>query len=365
MDSAFYLPVLKTKEGEFTALSNLNAFTRKHICPLFDVTPMEFDNQSGKKPKTLEEHLHNFCHKKFLKKWLSSHCFIDAHQLDGQQVNNLSCLEYIYSHLASGMLIPIIPAPVIRVKPTVQELAAMQNITRQYQIEEIGLRVKIEDITAASFSTNIQATLSQLSFEAQRTHLILDLADSDFSQIEDFSDAILAILDSFPNFAAWKSFTICGGAFPKTNFLRKGVNQVPRNDWKFYQEVVRKLSGEAYNRPVNYGDYGIVSPGYFEFDPLKMSRSANIRYTLNDLWYVVKGSALKNSTDFKQYTEQAKGIIQSTFFCGENFSKGDLHLKNCGAGHTTSGNPTVWNWVGNNHHFTKVVFDLFSSPDDV
>jgi hypothetical protein len=361
MDSSFYIPVLKSKEGEFTALANLDQFTRKHIYPLFDVTPLEFDNQTGKKPKTLEEHIYNFCHKKFLKKWLNADCFIDTFQLNGMQVHEMSCLEYIYLQL-NGVLIRMHPAPVVRLKSDDASIECIRKVMTTYKINDLGLRVKIEDITAAGFNNNVATVLEKLNFVASDTHLILDLADSDFSQIEDFSDAIIAILDGFPFLSEWKSFTICSGAFPQTSYLRKGVNQVARNDWKFFKEVKRKLSAETYGRPVNYGDYGIVSPGYFEFDPLRMSRSANIRYTLNDIWFVVKGSALKKSTDFAQYIEQATKITTADFYYGEAFSKGDLHLKNCSLKLIKPGTPTVWNWAGNNHHFTKVVSDLFSNP---
>jgi Beta protein len=92
-----------------------------------------------------------------------------------------------------------------------------------------------------------------------------------------------------------------------------------------------------------------------------MSRSANIRYTHDDIWYVIKGKALKKSEDYKQYVIQATEILNSQYYMGETFSEGDTHLKKCSKGETTPGSPTVWSWVGNNHHFTKVVSDLFAN----
>ncbi|TRW25959.1 hypothetical protein FMM05_06980 [Flavobacterium zepuense] len=363
MDSSFYLAVLKSKEGEFTALSKLDVFTRRHTCPLFDITPLEFDNQTGKKPKTLEEHIHNFCHKKFLKKWANNQCFIDTHLLNEQLINGVSCLEYIYSQLAQQILIPIIPVPIARVKPSTFEIGALQKIISLYQIQELGIRVTINDIST-NLSNNLFSLLDGLSLKVTNSHLILDLSNSDFSYLEDFSDAIINILEVFPKFKEWKSFSICGGAFPQTNLIMKGDNYIPRNDWKCFKKVSAKLSGESYNRVINFGDYGIVSPGYFTFDPLKMSRSANIRYTINDEWYVLKGTALKTSDDYKQYVTQATKITEESFFAGQTFSKGDQQLTDCCTGKVKPGSPTVWNWAGNNHHFTKVVADLFSNPRD-
>ena len=360
MDSSFYLPILKSKEAEFTALSNLDSFSRKHIRPLFEIGPIDYDHNTGKKPKTLEEHLHNFCHRKFIKKWLSERCFIDAHQLEGQQVYGMSCIEYIYQQL-NCLLIPIHPVPVARPKARPAELAHLRAVMNNFKIEELGLRVNIEDITAAGFASNINHILQQFSVSPAQVHLILDLAIADFVQINDFSDAIVAILDGFPFLDEWGSFSICGGAFPQTGHLKKGVNYVARNDWKFFLEVKRKLAMEAYNRPLNYGDYGVVYPGYVEYDHKKMKPSANIRYTLDDTWFVVKGSSLKGPTGYSQYVDQAKTIVTEEFFYGEAFSKGDMYIKNCSLRYVESGSPMVWLWVGNNHHFTKVVSDLFSS----
>ncbi|MFT3793777.1 beta family protein [Flavobacterium sp.] len=361
MKSSFYLPILKSKEGEFLALSKLDFFTRNNICPLFDLTPIEFDNQSGKKPKTLEDHLFNFCHRKFSKRWGSTNCFIDTHLLNNSEVNGVSCLEYVYGQLGQGTLIPIVPIPVVRLKPSQLQLQSLISIISQYNIEELGLRINLEDISS-NMQDKIDLIMKQLSFDVSNVHLIFDLCDSDFTYVEDFADAIVSILANFPHLQKWKSFSICGGAFPPTGQVEKGENYIIRNDWKLYKHIIAKLSPEPYNRPINFGDYGVVSPGYFQYDPVKMSRSANIRYTLNESWFVIKGSALKNSSDYEQYVTQAEKITSQAFFLGEGFSLGDKRLKDCCEGYDTAGSPTVWNWAGNCHHFTKVVYDLFSTP---
>ena len=68
MESKFYVPILKSKSGEFMALSKLNSRAKKSIAPLFEVTPLEWDHSEQKKPKTLDDHLTSFC-KKFITKW--------------------------------------------------------------------------------------------------------------------------------------------------------------------------------------------------------------------------------------------------------------------------------------------------------
>lgn len=205
------------------------------------------------------------------------------------------------------------------------------------------------------------ALLKEIGFEPENCHLIFDLANSDYSAYSEFSEAIISLLETFPLLGSWKSFTIAGGAFPRSDLLKKGSNTVKRLDWKLYNLVKQGIENTKYSRNLNYGDYSIVTPGHFEFDPKKMKRSANIRYTFGENWIVIKGSALVKPGDNKQYISQAGEICSSEYYSGEMYSQGDLYLKSCSLGKVKPGNPMVWNWVGNNHHFTKVVSDLFAN----
>ncbi len=357
MITEFYLPVLKSKQGEFDALSKLSNKTKNSIVPLFEITPMEWDHATKEKPRTIEVHLQNFC-KKVVKKWPSSNSFIDTNLINDKQPDGMTCIEYVFKLLHEK---GISPTPVIRITSPDNFLSGITMISFMYGLEDVGLRVTISDITSPDFENNIEKVLTKIDLPLESCHLILDLNDADFKNSEDFADGVVQALGDFPKLQSWKSFTVCGGSFPATNLIKVGVNQIPRGEWAFYKKLVEKLRLESFNRKINYGDYSMVSPGYFEFDPTKMSRSANIRYTHDDFWYVVKGKALKKSEDFKQYVAQATNILNSGFYLGEVFSEGDKHLKKCSKGETTPGSPTVWNWVGNNHHFTKVVSDLFAN----
>jgi hypothetical protein len=357
MIKEFYLPVLKSKQGEFDALSKLSEKIKRSIVPLLEITPMEWDHATKEKPRTIEVHLQIFC-KKVIKKWPSNNAFIDTHLINDKQANGMTSIEYVFSLLNQKSIAPI---PVIRVNPSDNFFDGINMISLMYGLNEAGIRVTVNDITSPDFEDNIKKMLSKVGLDPNVCHLILDLNEADFTNPDDFSDGIVQVLSDFPNFKEWKSFTVCGGSFPSTNLIKVGVNQIPRNEWKFYKMLVTKLKAEKVGRNINYGDYSMVAPGYFQFDPIKMSRSANIRYTHDDIWYVIKGKALKKSEDYKQYVIQATEILNSQYYMGETFSEGDTHLKKCSKGETTPGSPTVWSWVGNNHHFTKVVSDLFAN----
>lgn len=355
MDTSFYLPILKSKLGEFTALSKLSPAAKKKIAPLFEVTPLEWDHSEQQKPKTLDDHLMSFC-KKFVSKWPTDNCFIDVHLLNWVGIDNTDRIEFIYKLLLSQNYCP---APVIHINSTNAFFEALERTFDVIGLSEIGLRVNLDIVTSENFEREVLNVLEKVSLKPNDTHLIFDLKDSDFSDIENFSEGVLDILGAFPFFNEWKSFTLAGTAFPESTTIKAGFWEFNRNDWEFYRLLNGKLRMKQFDRDINYGDYSIVNPKYFEFDPKKMSSSANIRYTHNKTWVVAKGKALKESKDYQQYKVLAKQIYDKKYL-GEGASEGSMHLAKCVRGEVKPGSPNVWMWVGNNHHFTKVLFDLFS-----
>lgn len=357
MEESFYLPVLKTKQGEFDGLEKLDGKIKKKVVPLFEVTPKEWDNEKNGKPKSIEEHINNVC-KRYLKKWPQQISFIDTYMIDNERPGGKVPTLYIVNILTSAIGTKCIP--ILRLN-SLDHIIGAVKLNFRIKYTSIGVRVLIEDITDPEFAPKLESLSNKVEIGPADIHLILDLQNSDFSNIDDFSDGILDQLEAFPNFNKWKTFTICGGAFPETGMLKTGINNIARNDWTFFLTLKTKLANKEFDRPINYGDYSIVAPGYFEFDPTKMQRSANIRYTADKIWYVIKGKALKDSEDFKQYINQATQIVKSQYYMGSPFSAGDLYLKNCSDGLTKTGNPTVWKKVGHNHHFTKIVTDLYAN----
>lgn len=353
----FYLPILKAKGGEFTALVKLNFSIKSWVFPLFEITQVEYDNETNSKAPTLEKHLDSLC-KKIKKCWPYDHSFIDIGLVKDENLNNESPFEYIYRSLDQDKIYPM---PIIRIDLPITAINGLKNISRNYSIRNIGIRITIEDIDSPNFENDLMLLLGNINFTPDKCHLIFDLMDSNFSETENFSDSIVGILERFPGLSEWRTFTLAGGAFPITGKLKEGFHEVVRGDWKLFKAVSLKMRQLDIIRPINYGDYSMIAPGHFIYDPVTMQTSANIRYTHNDVWLVVKGKSLK-ITGYDQYFTQSAEIVSSNYYHGENYSEGDKHLYNCSIRNTKTGNAQVWKWVGNNHHITKVVNDLFANP---
>lgn len=337
------------------ALSKLGPKAKAMINPLFEVTPVEWDNYEGKKPRTMQEHLDGFC-KKFKKRWARDNGFIDVSLLNRNGVDDTGVIEYIYNdlHLSNHW-----PAPVVQLGSTENLFSALDRTFELIGLDAIGLRVGLGSLMSEDILEKIDKVLSRLELTPQSVHLIIDLRDANYSEVENFKDGIIDILDEFPYLSEWRSFTIAGTAFPKSGDIKSGLSKFNRNDWTLYKLLKQDLAERGTKRVVNFGDYSIVNPDYFEFNPLTMSPSAKIRYTHNDKWIVAKGKSIK-SAGFKQYISLAAMIYDSGFYLGEGFSEGSLYLARCIRGEEKTGNTTTWVWVDTNHHFTKVLFDLFA-----
>src|SRR5205823_3321595 len=156
MTKEFYLPMLKSKDGEFKALFTLSSEHKKRIVPLFEITYIEYDHTTNQKPKTLKEHLVNFS-KKVAKNWPTNNLFIDTNLLKDKDVEGVECIEFVFHELSK---IQIFPMPIVYTSTPQYLLDCTDRILGAYHIEEIGIRITIEDITSSSFEKNLNNVLS-------------------------------------------------------------------------------------------------------------------------------------------------------------------------------------------------------------
>ncbi len=350
------MPVLKSKHGEFLGLSKLADDIREKVVPLIEITPKEWSAE-GKTPKTIEDHLDIVC-KRYIKNWNSSKCFIDTYLMKRDNEDNSPMIEYFLSNLRSKNLVPL---PVIHVNSSNAYIEAIKRIRVNLGIMEVGIRIVPDELSSPEFAENLTSLLRKIAQTPSACHLIFDLVSSNFSDIDNLSEGIIGIIETFPSLKEWQSFTIAGSAFPASRAVKKGVSEFERNDWNFHKKFLGVLKEKSFKRLINFGDYSIINPGYFEFDPKKMKPSANIRYTLDTRWVIAKGSRLAEAEDYAQYKSLARSIARSDYFLGANFSEGDRYISQCARGVVPPGQPRTWVWVGHCHHITKTVQNLFSS----
>ena len=114
-------------------------------------------------------------------------------------------------------------------------------------------------------------------------------------------------------------------------------------------------------RVPSYGDYAIGHPDLVEIDPRVMQMSANLRYTGDDHWVVVKGrSVRKYGAD--QMHDLCEQLVAHPSYAGAHFSWGDEWIAQCSQRAGGPGNAEAWRRAGTNHHLTMVIHQLSNLP---
>ena len=129
---------------------------------------------------------------------------------------------------------------------------------------------------------------------------------------------------------------------------------MPRCEFPLWQNIVNNVSLKRY---IQFGDYCISNPEYNEIDPRLLKTSGNIRYTIDNSFYVIKGVNTRDN-GFSQMVNLSQNLIDSGHYCGQEYSYGDNYIFNCSQGTDGPGNSEVWRRVGTNHHITFLVNQL-------
>src|SRR5207237_8227395 len=106
---------------------------------------------------------------------------------------------------------------------------------------------------------------------------------------------------SLPHAHDWASVTVAGTGMPAgtADVGRDGSAELPRLEWSLWQ----RLTGPGYRRP-SFGDYVVQHPNpQSDFNPLFMDSSAQLRYTVGQNWFVVRGRGVKKASN-----EQMRGL---------------------------------------------------------
>lgn len=348
-----YVPVLKWRQGEYQALLRLNAAHRKHVVPLIEVTPPEFDFAEGKVKKTLEAQLEPFA-RRLKAKWGTQPAFLDTSLLEPttRLPGNVHPLNYLMDEArkVGGQLAPVTGLE--------RDLAHYNAVEAAAMIDGFGIAVRcsLDEISDPGFPKALKDLGKSLACDLSEIDLIIDLAAKNFDPLDDLADLIVGLLQSDPVYGAVRSLVLIGTSFPASMADIKGPSQtIPRMEWRLYKKVVEKLPEDF--EPPTFGDYAISSADIPKGDMRVLKPAASVRYTIDEAWLITKGSNVRDN-GFAQFRERCGDVVTSGQAFPLGYSVGSDYIRGCHANTEKTGNLTTWRWVGTNHHITKVVDDL-------
>ncbi len=84
-----------------------------------------------------------------------------------------------------------------------------------------------------------------------------------------------------------------------------------------------------------------------------MNMSANIRYTTEHAWLVIKGEGTRGRGN-GQFHELCRKLVVRDEYSGRSFSDGDAYFFNCSVEVEGPGNGSKWRQAGTSHHLAFV-----------
>ncbi len=353
--SKHYVPILRWKGAEQTALAKLYDNDSMFVTPLIEILPDNFVHKvkGGQNINLSPDEVINKIGEQITKCWGGRQFYLDLGLLP------LSILHQSQSHFlvmlsqfANTLRLPLIP--VIRITERDEYQAAVREAARLHN-EGICVRLMGDDIKRPTLAEDIKCLLSSLQVDLEMVDLIVDyqIIEANFLKYDKLCQLI-------PNIQKWRNFIVASGAFPQDlSGLRKNdIHRLPRTDWKSWKD--QAIAKSPVKRLPTYGDYTIQYPRYLEPSGQPMNYSASIRYTAEDDWVIMRGESVssENGPGTAQWPANAALLREQPEYCGDSFSYGDSYIKEKSSTYDKPGSTTTWLRAGINHHMTLVVRQL-------
>lgn len=346
-----YVPALKLKLGEKTALAILSPRVKARITPLLQVIEM-----SGK--KSLDEHL-----KTSFKNFQPAvaglgRYFIDPMEIESEGPSGAAKVFAICANQA----VPFTPVTGLS-RPPGLTTAAVNAAGRA----GLAIRVTRAEFEAGPIDAALAAFLVKHSMDVASTDFIIDLGavgDLIADGIAAMASAFLALV---PLANRWNTLSLVASAFPRSmqHVERDSHGVVERAEWVAWRDHLRPARKQLGRLPT-FGDWGIQHPSGVEgFDPVKMQASAAIRYALEEDWLLIKGRGTKKHPPGIRMPHLAKSLVLGAHrqsFAGAGHCAGCQLIQGAANGAPGMGSLTKWRQIGTAHHLTTTVAALQQLP---
>lgn len=354
MNNLLYFPIIKWKAGEYNALSHLSDCEKEVICPIIELTSVDYDFEERKPKRTLEDHLEKIGDRLY-KKWGNNPALIDVNNIDCSSNKDFYITKIFKLYRKSGCHV----VPVINFN---ELLLNVYGDIIHHDLLGVAIRLKRQDLANPNFQEKLNNLITILGVSADKVDLIIDLErlvllNNDETKTYNYIYNKLSII---PNINSWRSLIIAGSTFPEDVVLDESQK---RYEWSLYQNIVKRTKNE---RVFAFSDYTVFPNGHTEpMDMRKIAPKAKFRYTNDNFWYFWKGKITrgeKGEAFADQLREQSKRFINTNMARNKEFSYGDEYI-HLGALGEIKGNATTWITAFVNQHICKVVYDLSKMYD--
>ncbi|MBA0218817.1 beta family protein [Pectobacterium brasiliense] len=356
-----YVPILKAKPGEFSALENLKPIYSDKITPFFEIP--KFTNKirelaylkSSTQPK--KNYLDKIAND-IISSCKTSSLFFDHFEWKPNVYTETG--EHVYSYMfrklcASGLKI----YPVIGLDrwDDVDYQNALRNLTTPDDTLYC-LRIDSETIEDAydeeHFIESIENIMDELHLTGEQLVVLFDFGDVTKKSIVSLLADMHHLLKVTAKFSFGASM-IAGASFP--TFINEAVKDEDSTGYVERREmVVWKTLLEENTEGLIFADYGIRNPSALDDVPA-IHANGKIRHTINNRYFVARGHSKQKGNKGEQIYDLAKVIITSPHYLNVSFSWGDKKIFDCSL-KKFKGRPQDWVGYDTNHHISYVVEEI-------
>jgi|WetSurMetagenome_2_1015567.scaffolds.fasta_scaffold00004_3 hypothetical protein len=331
-----YVPILRGKPGEFTALQNLDGKALNEICPLIQFYPDSNPKRVGNYLDKLTLELTNAWNFEGNLLYFDTYFLKDTHFIS-ELIRKLEESEINF--------IPVIHPD------SIQEYL---DLIQDRNSNGYCLRIKTPNYRPEDLLKAIDTTLREYDLEESEIDLLIDLQYIDNEgYLAHYKKTFFRFFNSLTRPKRYRRIILSAGSFPVdiNRFKVNRISRIPRIE----DSLWNVLKHDLVDTNIIYGDYGSIHPLY---NPLSKAyeASCSIKYTSDTEFYIFRGMrASKVKEGSEQYHRKSKELISCPVYDGKDFSWGDEQIYKCANREITSGNAGTWVKYTLNHHLMKIL----------
>jgi hypothetical protein len=343
-DEKHYVPILKTKRGELTALNDLFPDDRTRLTPLFELHPKTMENPvPGGTPKNVPAPVaqvaEQVCVAIAKTKTARYPMFLDTAWYDGKtRIGDPDAVAALFQEARNVGLRAI---PVVR---SSYDGPMLRQIRNEIARDRGGCLFRIRAFEFHVAPPDFGAMLAALDVKQPDVHLLIDYGSAAMQLKED-----LALI---PNISRWRTLTSASGAFPESlvNLQRLTWHDIPREDWTSWKTG---LASDLPRKPT-FSDYACRFTGR---PPTGGRAGVNLRYAVKNKW-LVQTSGLVSEGRSPDMIKICADLVKHPLFCKALHCAGDAQYASRVPPNRRPGSPEQWVQWSVNHHLTFVVGEL-------
>jgi hypothetical protein len=368
-----YVPVLLWKKGEQDAVRHLAHEDKRRMTPLLEIPasrPLPRENaKRPKRPQIKGDWLTETADTVWFSWGPILPVFVELKVLPTAELLAIGLSHQTERLFGAARHRDLKWVPVVRLTYGPSRQAAIRRVVAADR-RGICIRLTRLDLVRPTLHADLEALLKSLRTTPEDADLVLDL-----HIVGEAGFDLMVACAQLPLLDRWRSFTVVGGAFPSgLAKLERGTNWIERWEWRMWSNQVRR---DLPRRPA-YGDYTTLHP--VPFDPARHPNPcANIRYTTERHWIVMKGQQLvpreEQPSDPRRHEqfpamacllEDMRDQNKQPYYKSESFSFGDEYIHKMAnkfregqaSGRGNTGSTTTWLTAGVNHHLTYAVIQI-------